>query len=102
MLYCIWFSRLVFFPEALRLGFPLVVFVASGTAFTSAPGAVRAPPARRRGADYARAPVLHWLAFQRQRRFSLQCRASSASFYTYFQLKIDIFFAKITISRLKT
>ena len=32
-----------FFPEALRLGFPLVVFVASGTAFTSAPGAAGAP-----------------------------------------------------------
>ena len=26
-----------------------------------------APPGRRRGADYARAPVFHWLAFQRHR-----------------------------------
>ena len=32
--------------------------------------------------------MLHWLAFQRQGRFWLQCRASSALFYTYFQLKI--------------
>ena len=35
------------FPEALRLGFPLVVFVASGTAFTSAPRADYAPITRR-------------------------------------------------------
>ena len=49
----------IFFPEALRLGFPLVVFVASGTAFTSAQRAASAPPARRQGADYATMPVLH-------------------------------------------
>ena len=47
-------SALVF-PEALRLGFPLVVFVASGTAFTSAPRVAGAPPACSPGA--ARVPI---------------------------------------------
>ena len=35
--------------------------------------------------------VLRWLSSQRQEGFWLQCRASSARFYTYFHLKIGIF-----------
>ena len=47
------------------------------------------------------AAVLHWLANERQGRLWLQCRASFFRFYTYFQLKISIFFSNSPFFALK-